>query len=172
MVNDSRRSFLTRGTGVAAGLLGVASLPQAVAVAASNSLVPLACDAASGSHSVYYPNDTLVKMIARAWTDDNYKVKLLTFPEQDKAPEWNKYTGQQMDDMLGRTKKVFDDEKIHLEFAIALTPDQFANYGKGSSGKREYLFVLPPIPGSIKFTSSDEAVKTAEVAMVFCIFGM
>jgi hypothetical protein len=170
MVNNSRRRFLTRGTGVAASLLGVASLPQA-AVAASNSL---ACDAASGSGSVYYPNDSLVKMIAKAWAETDYKKNLLTFPEVDKAPEWNNYTGE-IDNMLGRTKKAFEDENIYLDCPIVLTPDQFANYARGSLGKRESLFVLPELPLKKvhdKFKSSDEAVKTAQVAMVFCVFGM
>jgi hypothetical protein len=168
MVNNSRRRFLTRGTGVAAGLLGVASLPQA-AVAASNSL---ACDAASGSGSVYFPNDSLVKMIAKAWTDTEYKKDLLTFPEADRAPEWNNYTGK-IDEMLGHTKKLFDQATIYLDCPIVLTPDQFAYYGKGSLGKRESLFVLPDLPAKApKFKLADEAVKTAEVAMVFCVFGM
>ena len=168
MVNDSRRRFLTHGTGVAAGLLGVASLPQ---LATGNSLLPLVCDAASGSHSAYYPNDSLVRMIAKAWTDVAYKNNLLTFPE-DKAPDWSNYSGK-MEDLIGRTKKVFEEEGIYLEYPIVFTPDQFANYGKGSSGKRESLFVLPPPPAKVSsFKSSDEAMKTAEIAMVFCTFGM
>jgi len=117
----------------------------------------------------YHPNETLAKIIVKAWTDDDFKKRLLTFDEGT-LPDWR---GAVAATRLGFTRQALEDSDIWLDKPIVLTEDQLASFSEDQlatfiAHNGEFVFVLPDPPTSSKTPS----LGTAAVAMSMVAAGI
>jgi len=82
-------------------------------------------------------HEHLAQMLVKAWSDSDYKSRLLTF-----SAGAEKISKKDRD----RTKKALKEVEISLGNAVVLTPQQFASYKMASN--TEVVFVLPEPTGS------------------------
>lgn len=114
----------------------------------------------------YHPNEDLVKVIVKAWTNDVFKKKLLTYPDKDDEAEWEK-RAKVKEEQFARVRAALEAFGIQVNNPIVLTCRQF-EMGYIMAGNEE-LFVLPHAPNNL---DSAMAPASARVAMIFCPFGM
>ena len=86
-------------------------------------------------------HEPLAKVIAKAWSDPDYRTRLLTIPHG--AHDGYKIT----DDDRARTKKALKEMNIVLSDPVVLTPSQFATYEMAST--TEVVFPLPDHHGGL-----------------------
>jgi hypothetical protein len=114
------------------------------------------------THISYHPNDSLAMAIVRAWSDPEYKRRLLTFPEKDEA-DWSKIKDPARREMIRKSSKALAEVDVFLEMPVVLTSEQYDDYKP--KAKKEVVFVLPdPIGGN--------SLETARIAMAVQVRGM
>lgn len=101
----------------------------------------------------YHPNEALAHIIVRAWSDDRFKNRLLTFPVDLQTPNYD------------NTRAALQEMGITIETKtpVVLTEQQYANF---TSQDDQIVFVLPNLLGSVF------SLAHAQLAMSITVRGM
>jgi hypothetical protein len=102
----------------------------------------------------YHPNEALANAIVKAWSDDEFRTRLLTFPGSDmRNPNYQS------------TRDALSEVGVNIDklVPVVLTPQQYATYRRRAN---QIIFVLPDPLGSV------HNLATAQVAMCLHVFGM
>lgn len=171
MGQGGRRRFLTGGAVAAVGSVAAGVISQTVEAAENSSQpgVPIGKCPPLGKCPPgvsYHPNDSLAHAIVRAWTDESFKKRLLTFPEHT-APDWSKFADEDRQKMIGATRDALAEVEIFLDSPVVLTPDQFGQYRPKDDSEVIFVLPSPSIVYGKRYT-----LDTARVAMALCPFGM
>lgn len=102
----------------------------------------------------YHPNEALANAIVKAWTDDEFRRRLLTYPGSDMRNPNYQSTRDALSEM---------GVNIHRMDPVVLTTQQYATYRRRAN---QIIFVLPDPLGSV------HNLATAQVAMCLHVFGM
>jgi hypothetical protein len=103
----------------------------------------------------YHPNETLASAIVRAWSDEDFRNRLLTYPTNNmRAPNYENTRGALREIGVG-----IDNPMI----PVVLTPQQYVSYRRRAN---QIIFVLPDPLGSM------HNLATAQVAMSVTNRGM
>jgi hypothetical protein len=156
MTQDERRRFLTGGAAVAVGAIGAAIGPPQAKAADEKCSSP-----------TFFPNDNLVRAIARAWSDESFKKRLLTFTHEDTA-DWSRFSDVQRNQMILKSGEALAEMEVFLDAPIVLTQKQFDGYNKKDKEK-EIVFVLPNAPQAL---GNKYSLGTAQVVMALTCAGM
>ncbi len=153
MTNDSRRHFLTGGAMVAVGAAASVVAPRAAEAQAAG---------ATTLQRSYHPNEGLALGIVRAWTDNSYKDRLLSFPPPAPPDYANPH--------FTSSSAALAEVGVYINEPIVVTEAQYPDYLKFLSIHGQpipkALFVLPD-PLGTTFT-----LATAQAAMVMTPLGM
>ena len=114
----------------------------------------------------YHPNDNLASAIARAWADDSFRKRLLTFDETKDAANWQ---GLDYGKTLLRTSQALAEEDVFVATPVVLTHVQYIKHYKKQSDD-EVVFVLPKRPDTL--ANHHYALEAARMNMRFIVFGM
>lgn len=96
----------------------------------------------------------LANAIVKAWSDDAFRTRLLTFPGSDmRNPNYQS------------TRDALSEVGVNIDkmVPVVLTPQQYATYRRRAN---QIIFVLPDPLGSV------HNLATAQVAMCVNVFGM
>jgi hypothetical protein len=121
--------------------------------------------AATKGSTSYHPNEHLARAIVKAWSDESFKNRLLTFPPGAHEADWKKIPEGERSAMLRKTSAALAEMDVFLDTPVVLTVEQFATY-KGTSEKTEAVFVLPDVLGK------KISLATAQVAMAMQMKGI
>ena len=152
MSRDSRRRFLTGGALAAVGVAATA-VTSKPAKAAEPAAQPGSTTDSAGCVS-YHPNENLARAIVRAWSDNAFKTRLLTF--ESGHADFQKPNFES-------SRAALAEVDIFIERAVVLTQQQYTGYKKKD---KEIIFVLPDPLGSTY------SLATAQVAMAATCVGM
>jgi hypothetical protein len=148
MTTDTRRRFL-KGSGLATvGAIAAAVVPKAAGAAGAEPEVR------------YYPNDNLVFAIVRAWSEESFRARLLTF-KFDESADWSKFSTVDYGTMVAKTRDALAEVDVFLDAPVVLTQKQYVEY-KPKDPQKEVVFVLPD-PSIVH--DKKYSLATARVAM-------
>ena len=114
----------------------------------------------------YHPNDGLVDVIIRAWQNNNFKKKLLSFDSDSDASDVTK------DPQYPRTKRRLElVGQVFVDQPVVITEDQYkAGYVKRDNA--EIVFVLPNTPKDLVEGPETALGNSARALMAAVPFGM
>jgi hypothetical protein len=130
------------------------SVRQAMAATAGTGSADEAPRRRRAGEPSYHPNEALANAIVKAWSDQEYRRRLLTFPGDNMRNPNHQSTRAALSEM-GVTIETMDP--------VVLTPQQYATYRRRAN---QIIFVLPDPLGSV------HNLGTAQVAMCVHPFGM
>ena len=115
----------------------------------------------------YHPNDALAQAIVNAWCERSFREKLLTFPEGNAKPIWDKKNSLEYPNRIARTRQALETVGVYLESPIVLTQEQYPKYKK--KYEDEVVFILPAEPSNAE---GKKSLDTARVKMGVTVKGM
>jgi hypothetical protein len=175
----SRRALLAAGAAAIAGAASAVVAPgtaKAHHPAGTNGTGPGVYEASLTSSPTdhgpkiptvsYHPNDGLVSVIIRAWQNNNFKKKLLSFDETDDVSNLSTPPKYQ------RTKRRLElVGQVFIDQPVVITEDQYkAGYVKRDNA--EVVFVLPNTPNDLVEGPETALGNSARALMAAVPFGM
>jgi len=175
----SRRALLTAGAAAVAGAAAAVVAPgtaKAHHPGGSNGTGPGVYEAPLPSPSTdhgpkiptvsYHPNDGLVSVIIRAWQNNNFKNKLLSFDNDSEASDVTK------DPQYPRTKRRLElVGQVFIDKPVVITEKQYSN-GYVKRDNAEVVFVLPNTPKDLVEGPETALGNSARALMAAVPFGM
>jgi hypothetical protein len=163
MGQDGRRRFLTKGAVTVAASV-IAGVATEAAEPVENTSRPGCVDRGCVS---YHPNESLALAIVRAWSEESFRSRLLTFPGNPNSASWEGISSEARQEIIGRTRAALGEMDIFLDSPVVLTVSQLQGYKKKE--EKEIIFVLPD-PSMVN--GKQYSIATAKVAMAIQCFGM
>lgn len=181
--NSSRRGFLAGGAAAFVGTAVAAVAPKQVeahkagADHVTHETVPgvyLKAPSATNPHGpmipvvTYHPNEGLVSVIVRAWKNEKFHAKLLSYDSDADAGDG---TSAKKPNHARTQRRLGKVGNVHLDRPVVITEKAYKD-GYIMRNNNEVVFVIPDKPDQVIDDAGSETGATARALMAAVPFGM